>query len=82
MKLIVDDQITFWPSLKQIALREELFTFLASKFEMGQEYSELEVNSIIKKHHAFGDHVLLRRELFERGFLSRNKDGSHYSRVK
>lgn len=82
MDLIQNDIVTFWPSLDQAGLREELFTFLSSKFEFDKIYSELEVNAILKKHHSFSDHVLLRRELFERGFLGRNTDGTRYCRKK
>lgn len=79
--LITDNKITFWPSLKQTDLRDQLFAFLIECFESNREYSELEVNMIIKNHHTFGDHVMLRRELFERGFLRRNVDGSRYWRA-
>ena len=53
---------------------------LAEYFELDHSYSEPEVNAILKAANTFGDHVLLRRELFDHGFLVRNPDGSDYQR--
>jgi len=52
--------------------------YLASKFESGREYAEKEVNELLDAWHTFGDRVLLRRELVDGGFLSRDRDGSRY----
>ncbi len=51
---------------------------MAGKFESGREYSEKEVNYIIRENHSFNDHPLLRRELFDRGFINRTANGLKY----
>jgi hypothetical protein len=38
------------------------------------------VNEVLRRHHAFGDWALLRRELFEAGLLARTRDGARYWR--
>lgn len=69
-------QVTRWPTKpKEKTLVTE---YLAGKFEVGQRYTEKEVNAILKAWHTFSDWALLRRELYERGFLERTPDGSHY----
>lgn len=45
-------------------------------FEMGKEYTEKEVNEIIKQTYA--DFVTIRRYFIEYGFMDRTKDGSAY----
>lgn len=60
-------------SLKKIAL-----IYLSTKFEENRKYTEMEVNDILKKWHTFNDHSMLRRDLYERRFLGREKDGSFY----
>lgn len=52
--------------------------YLAEKFELGREYSEPEVNTILNTWHTFQDSALLCRELFGRGFLDRTTNGSRY----
>ena len=42
------------------------------------EYSEKEVNSIIKQHHTFNDIPLLRRELISKKYLFRTDDCFKY----
>lgn len=49
---------------------------LAGRFETGREYTEKEVNEILKE--AYPDYVTLRRYLIEYGFMDRHKDGSLY----
>ncbi len=65
-----------WPSKqsdKQLAL-----AYLAAKFDFDTTYTEAEVNELLKQWHTFNDWPLLRRELYERGFVGRNTDGSNY----
>lgn len=52
--------------------------YLASRFECGRVYTESEVNVLLRQWHTFDDWALLRRELFEQGYLNREKDGSRY----
>ncbi len=78
IKTLLDDQgkIEIWPSKKEKKMK--VLTFIASKFEQERKYTELEVNEILKSLHSFGDHVLLRRELYDKHFLNRTKDGRSY----
>jgi DNA-binding transcriptional ArsR family regulator len=61
-----------------------VLVFLAAKFELGRDYSEREVNAVLKStlSPTNNDFVTLRRELFEVGFLKRERDGSRYWRVE
>ncbi|MFO7612478.1 MAG: DUF2087 domain-containing protein [Clostridia bacterium] len=52
--------------------------FLASGFEAGRIYSEKEVNAILNLRHTFNDSCMLRRELFDRGYLGRTRNGAEY----
>jgi len=56
----------------------EALAYLAHRFEVGRRYREPEVNDRLKAAHLFDDHALLRRELFELGYLARLRDGSEY----
>lgn len=52
--------------------------YLASKFEFEKQYSEKEINQILKYWHTFEDWAMLRRDLCDRGFLGRASNGSVY----
>ena len=58
--------------------RYEVLSYLATKFSYEREYTEKEVNEIINDWHTFGDYFILRRELIEKKFLRRTKDGARY----
>ena len=68
--------------IKQMSKKRKLqilaMFYLASKFEHKKEYKEKEVNEIINLWHSFNDVALLRRYLYQAGFLDRYKDGSLY----
>lgn len=49
---------------------------LIKRFEIGQEYTEKEVNAILTE--AYPDYVTLRRYLIDYGLLEREEDGSLY----
>ena len=70
------EQIQRWP--KKPKDKEDVISFLSSKFKIGERYSEKEVNNIINRHHLFNDTALLRRELIGRKYLARKDDGSEY----
>lgn len=76
-----DGRITRWPGKKHVADQEVILAYLADKFEVGRNYTEREVNAILKQYHTFADWALLRRELFERGYLNRLADGTQYWRT-
>ncbi|MDH4061673.1 MAG: DUF2087 domain-containing protein [Aquincola sp.] len=50
-------------------------------FDGKRRYSEREVNEVLNRHHAFGDHCLLRRELVEAELLARTPGGEQYRKV-
>ncbi len=79
----LDDEgrITRWPGKKRVADQDVLLAYLADQFEIGRDYTEREVNDLLKKYHTFGDWALLRRELFERGYVNRLADGTKYWRT-
>ncbi|MEM6280624.1 MAG: DUF2087 domain-containing protein [Chloroflexota bacterium] len=72
------DRITRWPTRKNKSDRALVLAYLATKFEAGTTYTEREVNDVLKQWHTFEDWALLRRELYEGGYLNREKDGSAY----
>lgn len=71
-----------WPARGRAEKRMIALQWLATHFEAGRSYREVEVNALLKSLHVFNDHALLRRELVDRGFLARNPDGSEYRRVE
>lgn len=75
-----DGAVTTWP--KKHSAKEAVLAYLASKFAFDASYGESEVNEILKHWHTFQDWPLLRRELFEHGYLYRNSNGSNYRRLK
>ena len=82
VKRFLNDQghVSIWP--KKQNDKELVIAFLATKFEFYKSYHEREVNEILKQWHTFNDWPLLRRELFERGYLDRNRSGTNYQRLK
>lgn len=74
-----EGQVTRWPTKpKEKTL---VIEYLATKFSRDEDYSERDVNEVLKHWHTFSDWALLRRELFERGFLDRDRNGSSYRRT-
>lgn len=55
---------------------------LWSRLPSGRSMAESQVNHLLQAHHLFGDHALLRRELFDGGLVMRSADGSDYRRVE
>lgn len=51
---------------------------IAEQFQVGTQYTEKEVNELIKSSIAFNDVEMIRRELYEYQFLGRQRDGSSY----
>ncbi len=76
-RLLSDDgKVKRWP--KREAEKQFVLYYLQSRFIRGRDYSEAEVNEVLRAWHTFDDHALLRREMFERHLLGREKDGSRY----
>ncbi len=75
-----EGRLKTWPGKR--AKKNQVLEWFAGLFQPGREYTEKEINAILKENHTFGDTLLLRRELFELGHLNRKKDGSSYWREK
>lgn len=63
-----------WPG--KANKRQLILKYLASKFEINHEYSESDVNLILRKY--VDDYVTRRRDLVEAHLLERTDDGSSY----
>ncbi len=74
------DVLTRWPAKTR---QQQLCLWrLWSLFPGGRDLCEPEVNALLKKNNGFGDHVLLRREMFNQGLLTRTPDCKTYRRVE
>lgn len=60
------------------SVREEVFRYLSSKFEVDIKYTEKEVNQILTKWSTIEDYSILRRGLIDSALLIRTPDGSQY----
>jgi len=67
-----------YPTRRKKVVQSLALAYLASKFEAGRSYSEAEVNELLRRWHTFEDWALLRRELFEQGYINRTQDGASY----
>jgi len=68
-----------WPS--RVNHQELCLWVLWSRIVAGRAYSERQIGDLLKKHHLFGDHALLRRALVDYRLVSRISDGSEYRRT-
>ena len=75
--LNADGTIRQIPEQKKI---QPILNYLIENFEFDRNYTEREVNTIIKRFHI--DTAGLRRDLVDAGMLARESDGSRYWRVK
>jgi len=65
-----------WPT-KQKTQRMAI-AYLATHFESGRIYNEKQVNELLNEWHTFEDWALLRRVMYDWGYLDRESDGSKY----
>jgi hypothetical protein len=65
-----------WPKKK--AEKIEVLKYIKTKFEIGKQYTEKEVNELIMEWHTFGDYALIRREMYDNFLLERTPDGRRY----
>lgn len=75
-----DGRVMRWPGKRHRAIQKSIIDYLATRFDPGMEYNEAEVNAVLNAWHLFGDHALLRRELFDAHWLNRTRDGHRYWR--
>ena len=53
-----------------------------SRIPARKTFTEREISALLNGLHTFGDHALLRRELFDRGLMERSADGREYRRLE
>lgn len=74
-----EGRLAQWPS--RFAVQRLAMWILWTRFEPRRVYTEKEVNDVLKRANAFGDHVTLRRELVNHRLLARKSDCSEYRRL-
>jgi hypothetical protein len=77
--LDAEGRVLRWPS--KVVQKTAVLEYLITKFEFDTNYTEPQVNAILKAWHVFSDWALLRRELCVSGLLDRTPNGSSYKRV-
>jgi len=71
-----DGRIIRWP--KKQTEQSAVLASIAQYFAEDVRYSEQEVNELILQHITFADYALIRRELFDKGYLDRTADCREY----
>lgn len=69
-------RVVLWPARQRD--RDLVLEYLRSHFERGREYTEREVNEILRRWDASLDPATLRRRMFELRLLARTVDGRRY----
>jgi hypothetical protein len=69
-------RLSRWPH--KFSVQRLAMWVLWTRFDSGRQYTEREVNEILKAWTTYGDHVTPRRELVEMGLLARQSDCSAY----
>jgi hypothetical protein len=75
-----EGRIVRWPGKR--SQQELCLWFLWSKIPRGRVFAEREIGEFLNGLHLFGDAALLRRDLFDLGLVTRNRDGSDYRRIE
>jgi hypothetical protein len=74
--LDAEGRLKGWPSKRSDQL--DALRYLADRLPEGVEWSERELNELLKSLHTFGDWALLRRDLYDARLLERSLDGRRY----
>ena len=69
-------KLTAFPAKRKMKLYALLY--LAQKIPADTDFTEREINDILREWHTFADPATLRRELYDYHFLDRNRDGKVY----
>ncbi|HYO72506.1 MAG TPA: DUF2087 domain-containing protein [Archangium sp.] len=77
--LDAEGRLKGWPSKRSDQL--QALHYLAARLPAGVEWSERELNDLLKGLHTFGDWALLRRDLYDARLLDRSLDGRRYWKV-
>lgn len=75
-----EGRLATWPA--KSSSQEVCLWALWSKLPPRETWTEEQLNTLLRKHHLFGDHALLRRELCDQGLVARTPDGKQYRRVE
>lgn len=73
-------RLTRWPG--KFSHRLPCLWVLWSQLPPKHAFNEAEISRALQALHLFGDHALLRRELCDRGLMTRTADGSEYRRLE
>lgn len=74
-----EGRIIRWP--KKQAEQAAVLAYLAQYFADDVRYSETAVNELILQHITFVDYALIRRELFDKGYVDRTADCREYWKI-
>jgi len=66
------------PGKRKKKTLDAMIECLGEKFDIDKEYTEIEVNDLLRQYHSFNDPATLRRLLFGSGILDRTRDGRRY----
>ncbi|QRN98152.1 DUF2087 domain-containing protein [Archangium violaceum] len=77
--LDAEGRLKGWPSKRTDQL--EALHYLAARLPEGTEWSERELNDLLKALHTFSDWALLRRDLYDARIIDRSPDGRRYWKV-
>ncbi len=79
---LFDDQgrLIRWPG--KFSQRMLCLWVLWSRLPARVSFTEREISELLQQRHLFGDHALLRRELVDRGMVTRTPDGREYKRLE
>jgi hypothetical protein len=69
-----------WPA--KLGHQTQCLWVLWSRLPARQSFAEKAISARLEALHRFGDSALLRRELFDGGWVSRTPDGSDYRRIE
>ncbi len=75
-----DGGLIRWP--KKFSHQGLCLWVLWSRIPARASFTEREISALLGEMHGFGDHALLRRELFDRGMVDRSPDGREYRRIE
>lgn len=79
MQFDAQGRLIRWPT--KYSVQRLAMWVLWTLFDGRRRYTEAEVNAVLRRANAFGDHVTLRRELIDHRLMSRKSDCSEYRKL-
>lgn len=71
-------RVVSWPARRKD--QKLVLAYLAEQFEPGREYSEKEINLVLRQWDSGSDPATLRRDMYDEHLLDRTSDGARYWR--